>query len=262
MTSNPAPDQIIFISKPVRRSHAQNALEQKLRCSPALVSSDPGESWAERTKLGVWSACGHPPIRHWSHRIVTQQSTAQPRGIQQLQISLISSSPAHNDYPCFLRCCCRWCPYWQGYHGGLYLYYYLLKLLKGVWQAGVLKCFFLSAMISNLLIIEHFSWGPMLYQRPLRTSALCAPVRRGSASRAPPSTVWSPTSCARVETSLLETVLVESQSMATSSRTRTSPWSTLDLVRIIFMFSTLMIHFLTPSFAWKACWTERPTDSP
>merc|ERR1712013_503144 len=24
---------------------------------------------------------------------------------------------AHNDYPCFLRCCCRWCSYWQGYHG-------------------------------------------------------------------------------------------------------------------------------------------------
>merc|ERR1712013_273995 len=47
----------------------------------------------------------------------TQQSTAQPRGIQQLQISLISSSPTHHDYPCFLRCCCRWCPYWQGYHG-------------------------------------------------------------------------------------------------------------------------------------------------
>merc|ERR1711970_1515386 len=47
----------------------------------------------------------------------TQQSTAQPRGIHHLQISLRSPSSINNDLPCLLRCCRRWSPHWQGYHG-------------------------------------------------------------------------------------------------------------------------------------------------
>jgi len=71
-----------------------------------------------------------------------------------------------------------------------------------------------------------WSWDQMSSQRPLKTSAVSAPERRVSDSRDPPSTESSPTSCVKEETSPTTTELVENPSMETSSKTRTSIWST------------------------------------
>ena len=76
---------------------------------------------------------------------------------------------------------------------------------------------------------NYFSWERMWSPGPPRISVLFALVKREWATRDPPSTAWSPTSCARAETSPTTTELEASPSTATSSKTRTSNWSTPDL---------------------------------
>ena len=72
----------------------------------------------------------------------------------------------------------------------------------------------------------NYSWDQMSSQRLLKISAVSAPERRVSDSRDPPSTESSPTSCVKAETSPTTTELVENPSTETSSKTRTSLWST------------------------------------
>ena len=62
-----------------------------------------------------------------------------------------------------------------------------------------------------------------MFPRPARTSVLSAQARRDLALRDLPSIVLSLISCAKEATSLLEMVLVASQSMATNLRMKTSP---------------------------------------
>ena len=68
----------------------------------------------------------------------------------------------------------------------------------------------------------------MSSQRQLKTSVVFAPEKRVSDSRDPHSTELSPTSCVKEETSPTTTELVENPSTETSSRMKTSHWSTLD----------------------------------
>ena len=56
----------------------------------------------------------------------------------------------------------------------------------------------------------------MLFRGPARISARCAPGRRATDTRAPPSTASFPTSCARAETSLPATEPEASPSTATN----------------------------------------------
>merc|ERR1712189_3497 len=70
--------------------------------------------------------------------------------------------------------------------------------------------------------------GTLLRRLP-RISVLFAPERRDVVTGDPPSIVSSPTSCARVVTSLLATVLEANPSTETNLRMGTSPWSILDL---------------------------------
>jgi len=86
----------------------------------------------------------------------------------------------------------------------------------------------ISPLTDRPLAGLSWSWDQMSSQRPLKTSAVSAPERRVSDSRDPHSTESSPTSCVKEETSPTITELVESPSTETSSKMKTSNWSTPD----------------------------------
>ena len=87
--------------------------------------------------------------------------------------------------------------------------------------------FYSVLMLFIICSYRSVSCVPMWCPALLKTSALSALASVVSASRAPLSTVSSPSSCARVVTSQTTMALVASPSMATSLRMRTLPWSTL-----------------------------------
>lgn len=74
----------------------------------------------------------------------------------------------------------------------------------------------------------HCSCAPMSSQKRLRTSAVCAPVKKVLATKDPHSTVSFQISCAKEAILPTITVPVASLSMVPSSKMRTSLWSILD----------------------------------
>lgn len=102
-----------------------------------------------------------------------------------------------------------------------------------------------------------FSYEVMWFRRRRKTSVPSALERRGSATRAARSTVWSLTSCAREETSPNTTAPGASPSTATSLKTKTLHWSTPDLVIIIYFLICLgSKDLLCALFVWTVSYGE------